>query len=287
MIRWGWVLIVAFSVVGCEVVESLDPRPSPDAMAHLVLIADVQVGAIRLARAAGESTTGNFNAFGEIQDQRDRINRAMSLLHAGDPSTGLAPLPASMHLWLDNVEHIWHRIDESAQELLALDEPVLHLAEQIGEYSALVPWLQAAIDGVLRELIASGATIHEVYMVSRQLVLADRMLRRAGQIMSGGVGTTVAADALSRDSAIFRRVLEGLVSGDEQLQMTAIDNEDALSELQEVITLYAKIGDGIDAVLGAFPELVSAREAADSIWLDSELLADQAAHLAGAYTDSN
>ncbi len=250
---------------------------------YLALTTDIQVRAQQLAKAAGESAVGNFDAFDELSRTRDIIDNAVTTLRRGDAATGLPPSPDRVTDSLSTMEQLWSRIDGFTGQILDRTDLVIELADSAAEFSTNIPQLQALSDEVVRRMIETGAPSVQIYVASRQLVLADRMLRRVGDIMAGGTGAITAADAFSRDANLFDRVLQGLINGDEGLNITAIRNERVLESLAEVAPIFEEIRVDVDTILTASTDLFEVREAADEIFLDAEDLTDQARALADEY----
>ncbi len=250
---------------------------------YLALTTDIQVRAQQLAKAAGESAVGNFDAFDELSRTRDIINNAVSTLRNGDPATGLPPSPGRVTDSLSTMEQLWSRIDGFTAQILERTDLVIELADSAAEFSTNIPQLQALSDEVVRRMIETGAPSVQIYVASRQLVLADRMLRRVSDIMAGGTGAITAADAFSRDANLFDRVLQGLINGDESLNISAIRNQQVLETLADVVPIFEEIRVDVDTILTASTDLFEVREAADEIFLDAEDLTDQARALADEY----
>ncbi len=250
---------------------------------YLALTTDIQVRAQQLAKAAGESAVGNFDAFDELRETRDIIDNAIGTLRRGNPAINLPPSPPSVNDSLSTLEQMWSRIDEFATQILDRTDLVIELADSAAAFSTNIPQLQARSDEVVRRMIETGAPTVQIYIASRQLVLADRMLRRVGDIMAGGTGAITAADAFSRDASLFERVLQGLLEGDEELGLAPARNTQVLETLADVTLLFEEIRIDVDTILTASTDLFEVREAADEIFLDAEDLTDQARVLASEY----
>jgi len=125
----------------------------------------------------------------------------------------------------------------------------------------------------------------QIYVASRQLALADRMLRRVNDILAGGQGAITAADAFSRDAALFNRVLEGLINGDEELGLQAVRNSTVMEALADVVPIFEEVRYDVDTILTASTDLFEVRDAADEIFLDAEDLTEQARDLADEYAN--
>ncbi len=236
---------------------------------YLGLTTDIQVRAQQLAKAAGEAAVGNFDAFDELRETRDIINDAIRQLRQGDPASALPPSPPQVNAPLSTLEELWARINEDSNRILDRTDLVIELADSAGDFSTNIPQLQAQSDEVVRRMIETGAPTVQIYVAGRQLALADRMLRRVNEILAGGTGAITAADAFSRDAALFNRVLEGLINGDEGLNLSPVRNQRVLEALAEVVPLFEEISLDVETILAASTDLFEVRESADEIFLDA------------------
>jgi len=250
---------------------------------YLELTTDIQVRAQQLAKAAGESAVGNFDAFDELRETRNGIDGVIDQLRNGNSETGLPPSPPAVEDELATLEDTWSEINEFSSQILDRTDLVIELADSSIAFSDNIPQLQALSDEVVRRMIETGSPSIQIYVASRQLVLADRMLRRVGDILDGGPGAITAADAFRADAALFDRVLQGLTNGDEQLNLAAARNTRVLEGLGNVMPIFEEIRLDVDTILTASTDLFEVREAADEIFLDAENLTSQARSLAEGY----
>jgi twitching motility protein PilJ len=252
---------------------------------YLGLTTEIQVRAQQLAKAAGEAAVGNFEAFDELGNTRNIIDESINQLRNGNASTGLPPSPERVDAPLSTLEEIWSGINANASRILERSDLVVELADAASAFSSNIPRLQAQSDEVVRRMIETGAPTVQIYVASRQLALADRMLRRVNDILAGGQGAMTAADAFSRDAALFNRVLEGLINGDEELGLQAVRNSSVLEALADVVPIFEEVRYDVDTILTASTDLFEVRDAADEIFLDAEDLTNQARELADEYAN--
>ena len=250
---------------------------------YLALTTEIQVRAQQLAKAAGEAAVGNFDAFDELSETRQIISESINQLRSGDPANALPPSPDAVNDGLSTLEQIWQRIEDEAERILSRSELVLDLADSAAAFATNIPQLQALSDESVRTMIQTGTPPTQIYVGSRQLVLADRMLRRVNEILAGGTGAITAADAFSRDAVLFDQVLQGLLLGDEDLNLQAVRNSEVLASLAEVQPVFEEVKIDVDTILSGSSDLFEVREAADEIFLESEDLTAQARLLAGEY----
>ncbi|MFW5816487.1 MAG: methyl-accepting chemotaxis protein [Wenzhouxiangella sp.] len=260
----------------------LNERSSQQAE-YLALTTSIQVGAQQLARTAGEAAQGDVDALNDLAGLRSDIDRAVTVLRRGDPDLALPPSPNAVSGSLATLEDIWLRIDGNSGLLIERADRLVALAAAAADFAAAVPRLQGAADQAVQRLIEVRAEPAQIYVASRQLALADRMLREVGNIVAGGTGAITAADAFSRDANLFARVLQGLISGDQDLDINTVQDAEAVQALEVVRDLFDAVGGDLDTILTASTDLVEVRQAADEIGLDAEDLTVQAAILAEDY----
>ncbi len=250
---------------------------------YLTLTTEIQVRAQQLAKAAGEAAVGNFDAFDELAVTRDIITESIDQLRNGNPETDLPPSPSAVNDSLSTLQEIWQGIDAEAERILSRSQLVLDLADAAAEFSTNIPQLQALSDEAVRLMIQTGTPTSQIYLASRQLVLADRMLRRVGEILGGGGGAISAADAFSREAELFDQVLQGLLLGNEELNIQAVQNQEVLDALAEIQPVFEEVKIDVDTILAGSSDLFEVRDAADEIFLDSQDLTAQANALADEY----
>lgn len=249
---------------------------------YIRLSTDVQVLSQKIAKFAGEAASGNLDAFDELRATTNRIQTSIDSLATGDDV--ISPTPAGAQEELNKLMNTWQPIRASVDSILARTDLVVDVADTADQFSADIPILQARMDEVVRILTDRNAPAQQIYVANRQLVLADRMLRRVGDILQGGIAAVTAADGFSRDAQLFGRVLTGLLNGNQELNIQAIQDEEALEILGGVFSVFDQIGQNVEQILEASTELFEVREAAERIFLDSEDLLDDAEDLALAFS---
>jgi len=259
-------------------------RDTQHEQAWVGLATEVQVSSQQLAKSATEAAGGNLDAFSELDGAFQRSDRAMNVLRAGDPASGLPAAPGDLALQMHQLGMTWRRMSSNTRNIIGKESLLLTLADASSSFSGLIPGLQESSDRVARQLTGSGAPNQQVFAASRQQVLADRMLRHVTEILQGGGGAISAADRLDDEIQLFGQVLAALRSGNRNLGITQVRNQQALASLAEVSRLFEEARPHLQTILDSSADLFSVRGAADEIFLDSRKVFDQAAALAGAIT---
>jgi len=255
---------------------------------HFRLINEVQVLSQQIAKFSSEAAGGNFSAFEELLETRNKIQLNMNQLSEGDPDSGLRPLPVGVNEERINLtDSTWEPIKAQVNKILDRSELVTDLADTADQFAADIPLLQARLDEVAKVLADINSRPQQIYLASSQLAVADRMLRRVNEILQGGYAAVTAADGFGRDAVLLGRVLNGLLNGSEELGIRAIQNSEALELLGSVFQIYNDVESNVEKILGASTDLLEVKDASDAIFLDSSLLLDESQKLSEAYQKYN
>lgn len=280
-------LILAFALLGFGLNFYLATRKAAEENKARDYIAEIQVLSQQIAKFSAEAVSGGFEAFAELKRTRGRIETLIANLRTGNAADGVPGYEGQLGVGdaLANLVETWKPIDRSAQSIVEREELVLGLADTAAQFSSRVPQLQAKMDLMIRQMMDSGSSSLQVYTAVRQLVLADRMLRRVTVILQGGAGAVSAADAFSRDAQVFAQVLAGLDRGNAEMGLRRIDNAAARRTLEQVNALFAETQQDIDRILEASTDLFEVKEASGQIFQDSALLLDAARNLNIAFNN--
>ena len=251
----------------------------------LSLATDVQVTSQQLAKSAGEAASGNLDAFLELGSSRNKIATAMGKLRSGSSATQLPSTPTAVEAPMKQLNLTWDRMSNNAASILNREQLILELASARNFVQDNIPGIQKNTDTGIRALTKSGAPTNQVVFASRQLVLADRILRRVSEVLQGGSNAVSAAENLGNDRDLFEQVLTALLRGNSKLGITQVRNSQALQSLGKVKTLFETIKPQINTILSSSSDLFEVRGAADEIFLDSRDVFDEATNLKDAISE--
>jgi twitching motility protein PilJ len=246
---------------------------------------DVQVTSQQLAKSAGEAAAGNLDAFLELGTSRNTIAAAMDKLRAGSVASNLPPTPKAVAMPMKQLNLSWNRMSSNAASILDRQKLILELSTASNVIQDNIPGIQENTDASIRALTQSGAPTNQLVFASRQLVLADRILRHVSEVLQGGSKAVSGAENLARDRVLFEQVITALLRGSSELGITQVRNSDALQSLGRARTLFEKIKPQINSILESSSDLFEVRGAADEIFLTSRSVFDQAAGLKKAIAE--
>ncbi|NOR18604.1 MAG: hypothetical protein GQ538_00775 [Xanthomonadales bacterium] len=274
--------LLVISLIFVAITFYLLARNAQHEQEWMSLATEVQVTSQQLAKSAGESASGNHDAFLELGNSRSKIETAMGQLRAGSSETSLPPAPQAVEVQLKQLSLTWERMSTNAASIYKRDQLILELASARNTVQENIPGIQKSTDASVRALTRSGAPTNQVVFASRELVLADRILRRVSEVLQGGSNAVKAAENLAKDRDLFEQVLSALLRGNSALGVTQVRNTQALQALGNVRTLFETIKPPIEAILNSSNDLFEVRGAADEIFLDSRDVFNQAANLRNA-----
>lgn len=241
-------------------------------------VATIQVASQQIATFAREASAGQEEAFTSLEETRNLIERDVNALLDGSPEQGMPGFRTAGGIGpqLGELSNSWSGIRSAADTILGRKDLVLQMTDTAAGFQGRMPRLTQLMDEIVRVLTERDAPSGQVYIATRQILLADRMLRRLSDILRGGDLAVTAADQFSRDAQTYGRVLEGLRDGNPELNIRQLTDPDARGLLDEVSAVFGEVGADVDTIQGASTELFEVTEAANSIVLESQSLLDQA-----------
>ena len=225
---------------------------------------EVQVSSQQLAKSAIEAGGGNMEAFNELSSTYRRMTAAMASLRNGSSDSGLPPVPADVADQMAQLGVTWDRMSVDASSIRDSENLLLSLGDASSKFSAIIPAIQETSDKVVRQLTESGAPNQQVFAASRQLVLADRMLRHVTEVLRGGSSAVGAASKLSDEIELFNRFLTALRHGNQKLGITQVRNQQALASLGQVNSQFGQARlQRVQGCLGAIVQSELEQDVAD------------------------
>ncbi|MEN9465531.1 MAG: hypothetical protein RL217_1712 [Pseudomonadota bacterium] len=247
------------------VVNSLSNRDEQ----YLEHVGELRVLSQELAKNAVEAAGGKKEAFAELKAARDNFEKRWAVLSQGDSESGLSPAQFES---MEKVQGLWNKARTNADQISRTQNTILSLHEVAATLSETIPQLQVEYDEIVEILLDSGAPADQVAVAQRQSWLAERIVRSVNKVLAGGEDAVMAADAFGRDTSLFGRVLNGMISGNVAMNITKVHNQEAVYALSEVSELFEFVSGSVDEILETSPELFQVREASDAIFSDSRAM---------------
>jgi twitching motility protein PilJ len=258
------------------------------------MTSDLRVLSQQLAKYSREAVEGgNAESFDEFKATKTNVDQLVLALRKGG-TVGGETVPGyegsvrepGVSSALKKVTDTWTKMSGDANRILKSQDQIVNLSDTANSFNARIPQISARLDEVVRAMSDAGAPASQINLANRQIVLAERMRSRVTEILSGGDRAVTAADALSRDSAVFGQVLAGLKNGNDEVGVQRVTSTAALDAVNAVDKLYAASLKEMEQILQASTDLFEVQTASQSISGDSNVLLENAQALQGTFGSS-
>lgn len=254
-------LSTLLAVAGFVYVTVLDDRDK----SYLSLVGDQKVLSQEIAKYALASAAGNEESFEYLREYRDRFEANLVRLEKGDEQEALPALAGPILDDLKRVRENWNALRANADEILLARDPILQVRQLVRDITGVMPSLQTSSDQVVQLLVNQEERADQVFFATRQLMLVQRIENNINKVLAGGEDAAEAADAFGRDAALFGRILEGMLRGDDEMGVLSIDAAGAQEKLQEVAILFSSVSDQAGRIIEFAPDVLPAQFAANDV----------------------
>src|SRR5215467_6813914 len=280
------ILLIAAIVLAVVDFAYLTYNANQDAKAG-ALVTKVQVLSQQLSKVGFDAAGGNIDAFKSLEQTRNAIDALLKSFKGGDTATGMSGYGTVPELSkeITDIDRAWAQLNTDATKILSSKEQVLSAAQVAADFNGKMPVLNSRMEEVVKALTEKNGSAGQVMISSREMLLADRMQRRVQSILTGGEDAQSAADGLQRDSQFYGVVLSGLINGNPDLNIRAMDNASAKEILSEINKQWLELADPVKKLLDAASGLQDVKQAADQASIDSQTVLLKAELLAQRITE--
>ncbi|GLQ30572.1 methyl-accepting chemotaxis protein [Litoribrevibacter albus] len=276
----GSVVLMILAVIGLFVTSWIQTVEGARDKEYIANAGELRVLSQAIAKNSTEAAGGKEDAFTQLQMTRQAFERHWNNLLQGNPEVDLPPSPDSVQAEMDALKSVWGRVRDNADQILDSQEVVLTLHEVAATLNETIPQLQIEYEEVVEILLEVDAPAEQVVIAQKQSLLAERIVRSVNKVLAGGDDAVLAADNFGRDASLFGRVLSGMLEGNVAMNISQVEDEEAVYSLEEISDLFEFVSGSVDEILDNSPDLFHVREAANSIFIDSQDLLKSTSELA-------
>jgi twitching motility protein PilJ len=246
---------------------------------------ELRVLSQRIAKNSTEAAAGTAEAFSLLREARNDFETRWGYLTDGNQESGVPSAPEAVQAQMAAVQQDWDSLRQNTDAILASEQTVLSLHQVAETLAETIPQLQVEYEEVVDILLESGAPAAQVAVAQRQSLLAERILGSVNKVLAGDQNSVQAADMFGRDASLFGRVLSAMLEGNAAMEITKVNDPEALDRLAEISELFEFVSGSVDEILETSPELFQVRESANGIFTVSQTLLDKASDLAAGFED--
>ncbi len=225
----------------------------------------IQITALRMAGYAERAARGNDVAFEELDRALDTGDTLLGELEAV-----LGQGDGQVQQSHETLAAAWNNLAQSARVILERRQPVFDGSQATQALRDRMPAVVNQTEEVVRAVTERSANTSQVFVSSRQMYIAERILRRVGDLQQAGSSIEAQgnADGIVRDGNLFTQVLDALLNGAEGVR--AVDVAAARQALIATEELWAELVPQFRALEGGIEQVAQAREAARLVQLESD-----------------
>jgi twitching motility protein PilJ len=160
---------------------------------------------------------------------------------------------------------------------------ILSIREFVDVINEQTPQLQQVSEAIVNDLVRAKADPQQVFIATRQLMLAQRLRDNVSRVLDGGTQTAAAIDQFSQDAGRFGRVLNGMLTGDPSLGITRIEDTNTEVKLAQAAKIFRSINDHVAEIIEMAPNVLPALEASGEVTPASDAVDRATTELAAAY----
>ena len=232
---------------------------------HIRATDDIQIKAQQLAQHAILAAAGDQASFDDLKIKRDSIATKINSLNDGDKDKTYPRVPVLANDSLNTLNTSWFTIQSNVDKILDKQVLIQDMNAIYNKFASEIPLLQSKNNEVVNQLVVIKGDRELIKLAGEQQVLADRMLRRMGEVLKGGMAAVQASEDLASDTRRFSRVLNGMFNGDDTIK--AVTDDTVLESLGQVYNIFSSLQGDIEEVMNA-QELYEAQVATEDIGND-------------------
>ncbi|MYM63664.1 methyl-accepting chemotaxis protein [Pseudomaricurvus sp. HS19] len=261
------VIALVMALVGAVVSIILVQRDASRDQDYLQLTADLRAYSYRVSSLSRDATSGNEEAFGELQSVLKSMEQVWGKLSAADPNTR-----AALADELGSYSGIWKKVQSDAQTIIDNKDTIIFLNDVAITLNESLPELQAEHNYIVEILLENDAPADQVAVAQMQSWRAERIGRNVDKMLRGGTDADTAADQFNLDANLFGKVLQGMKEGDVAMSISRVTDKDAVESLNDITDLFQFVSSSVQDIFEASPALFKARQSANALLDNSPLL---------------
>ena len=226
----------------------------------------------RLAKSVSQAVVGSAQAFPDVSDSADVLSKTTRGLQAGDDALKLKPLGDAYVHELEKIMPLVDRAEKSAKAVMGQQKILTQIGSALRLINRQSSDLLEIAEAILAMKLQQNAPSVEISAVGQLVMLTQRIGKSSNEFLTAEGVSPEAVFLLGKDLNTFKEISQGLLSGSQELRLTASKDAGTREQLDGLIKMYEETRVQASAILGNLQGLVSAREAQDAIIADSEPL---------------
>jgi len=269
--------------VALVVIDVIDTRHSA---AYVADAGQLRMLSQRLAKASLQGLLGNPEAFKQVDASRNAFAGILDrLVKGGQTQTGetVPPSPDRVLPALESLQREWDRTDRNVGILLREQKNLIGLGSAVAQVNGSNPQLLDLAEQVQALKLQTGAGTREISAAGYLVMLTQRLAKNANALLAGETIDPEVSFLLGKDTNDFRTTLAALRTGNPSMRLVQPKDQASAAKLAELDAAFKTYQDSVASILGNMQRLIAAKNAAFSVFNDSEKLLASSEKLANEY----
>ena len=227
----------------------------------------------RLAKSVSQALVGRAQAFSEVSESSKVLAANVRGLAKGDSALGLSEVSGGARESLTPLLQLVDRAEKNANFVLSQKQTLTQVSQALREVNAQSSELLDLAEGIATARLEKGGVSAAESLALNQLVmLTQRIGKSANEFLTVEGVSTEAVFLLGKDLNAFKELGEGLLSGSDDLHLSAARDPALREQLEALLKIFERTRTQSTFILGSLQGLVAARDAQVALIDDSEPL---------------
>ncbi|MCB1985423.1 MAG: methyl-accepting chemotaxis protein [Burkholderiales bacterium] len=269
----GSLFIVALLLLAVLLAYDLDQTRQN--MARVEITARMQTHIQRLPIALQLAFSGREIAFTQIQDSHKKINQYIAIFSQGGffHQNNIPPVDLEFtRAHLDDFVKKWRSEETKIQVILDNQQTLIKLGQAVSAINSTNNELQKNIEQLIHRLTVMGNQPKELGTITAMRTLTQNVTRSVNIILSSKLPVSEIKKQLAHDRKQFSIILQAIDGGHDILNLSAINDPEALEILPKIKPLFIKIDNNINTIQTELSAVMTAKAAANEIIKNSETI---------------
>ncbi|MBN9462344.1 MAG: methyl-accepting chemotaxis protein [Burkholderiales bacterium] len=265
-----WLPTLLVSVLVAFFFLWLDSRQATDASRWFQQIGDALTQSQRVAKAASQALAGDPLAFGQLNDGREAMNRALGRLANGSGEE--RPVPDDLMPDIRTLALVWSLSDNAVKAIVNHDLLLQSLGGMRRDVTRVNPQMLRDAQAVVASKLRTGAPAREVAAAGDLVTLAQGIAKDVNELLLPSVPDKAAEARLRQSLGELAVLTDGLLDGNERMRLSAAGDPEARRALGELKQMLAAIDPTVSDIMASLPRLQQARQAERHVFGDSDVV---------------
>lgn len=250
-------------------------KQTRDIATQIELTMRLQAHNQRLPVVLQQVFAGRENAFKQLGDIRDAIDRSLTVLAQGGHirQHHITPVHASLQPdYLDTIVHNWQIEAEKIQLVLNSHHAFVNLGRAVSIINTTGTQINDNLEQLIAYMAEIGSSPDQLGVVSTMGTLSQNVFRSINVVLASKLPVTEIQNQLTHDRKQFSAIVSALNEGHDVLKLSAIEDSVAQAKLEQIKSMFAAIDEHILTIQNEIAAVMPAKVAANQLIQNNETM---------------